>query len=299
VGSLGRAAGDRSEGPAGLSEVFAGPAAAHASGGALLVSQTRLGALTIARLLARHGKVSFAAPPSVTGGGVALLLCIAGGGTLRQGAQELGLARGDLALIALDRPLEARLSGRFVLVRRPSVAIPARGGGPATRLCRPAAGDRALLALARSLLLSLARQARRLGPEDIAPVQAICLDLLVRLSDRPGPLPEPALPARIRDVIEAHLTDPDLTPARIAAACGTSVRGLHRHFVGARMSVCEWIRARRLERCREELEDPRWSGRTITEIAFRWGFNDAAHFSRAFKAHYGTSPRAVRAGVAA
>jgi AraC-like DNA-binding protein len=38
-------------------------------------------------------------------------------------------------------------------------------------------------------------------------------------------------------------------------------------------------------------------GGNITEVAFRWGFNDMAHFSRAFKAHYGASARVVsRAG---
>ena len=33
----------------------------------------------------------------------------------------------------------------------------------------------------------------------------------------------------------------------------------------------------------------------ITEIAFRWGFNDSAHFSKAFRAEFGQSPRAYRA----
>jgi AraC-like DNA-binding protein len=33
----------------------------------------------------------------------------------------------------------------------------------------------------------------------------------------------------------------------------------------------------------------------VTDIAFSWGFNDAAHFSRAFRARFGCSPRALRA----
>jgi len=32
----------------------------------------------------------------------------------------------------------------------------------------------------------------------------------------------------------------------------------------------------------------------VTEIAFRWGFKDSAHFSRAFKREFGISPSEVR-----
>ena len=34
----------------------------------------------------------------------------------------------------------------------------------------------------------------------------------------------------------------------------------------------------------------------VSEIAFAWGFNDAAHFSRAFRERFGCSPRELRAG---
>jgi AraC-like DNA-binding protein len=33
---------------------------------------------------------------------------------------------------------------------------------------------------------------------------------------------------------------------------------------------------------------------SISEICFRWGFNDAAHFSRAFREQFATTPRAWR-----
>ena len=32
----------------------------------------------------------------------------------------------------------------------------------------------------------------------------------------------------------------------------------------------------------------------ISSIAHRWGFSDSSHFSRTFKAHYGSSPRDYR-----
>ena len=35
--------------------------------------------------------------------------------------------------------------------------------------------------------------------------------------------------------------------------------------------------------------------RPVGEVAARWGFPDAAHFSRAFRAEFGEPPSAVRA----
>ncbi len=98
----------------------------------------------------------------------------------------------------------------------------------------------------------------------------------------------------IQNFIEARLPDPTLTPSKVAAAYGISSRHLHRIFQRAGTSVGEWIRQRRLEKCRTDLADPRYAGHGIIQIAFHWGFNDASHFSRAFKAHFGVSPREYR-----
>jgi len=54
---------------------------------------------------------------------------------------------------------------------------------------------------------------------------------------------------------------------------------------------------RRLDATRRDLCDPALAARSISEIAFAWGFNDAAHFSRAFRARFGRSPRELRAGA--
>jgi transcriptional regulator GlxA family with amidase domain len=35
-------------------------------------------------------------------------------------------------------------------------------------------------------------------------------------------------------------------------------------------------------------------GRTVTEVALRWGFRSPAHFSRAYRAHFGRTPREER-----
>jgi AraC family transcriptional activator of tynA and feaB len=103
--------------------------------------------------------------------------------------------------------------------------------------------------------------------------------------------------ARIEHFIEAHLAEPSLNPSQIADAIGVSVRHLHRIFLSKGHTVAEWIRERRLERCRIDLVNPRLSERNITDIAFFWGFSDSAHFSKSFKKEFGLSPRAFRSHI--
>ena len=100
--------------------------------------------------------------------------------------------------------------------------------------------------------------------------------------------------SQIEQFIEAHLAEPGLSPADVAAAVGLSVRHLQRLFARNGTTAAEWIRERRLEHCRSDLCDPRFSRKSITEISFLWGFSDSAHFSRSFKTRFGASPRIFR-----
>jgi AraC-like DNA-binding protein len=101
--------------------------------------------------------------------------------------------------------------------------------------------------------------------------------------------------ARVKANIEAHLGDPDLSPAQIADANSMSVRYLYKLFEREETAVSEWIRHRRLDRSRRDIADPALSHETIFAIASRWGWASAAHFSRLFHATYGCSPREYRA----
>lgn len=92
--------------------------------------------------------------------------------------------------------------------------------------------------------------------------------------------------------IELNLGDGGLTPFKVAAAHGVSLRYLHLVFAEQDTSIGRWVRQRRLSHCHRELSQAGRGG-NITEVALRWGFNDMAHFSRAFRAQYGTSPRIV------
>jgi AraC-like DNA-binding protein len=116
--------------------------------------------------------------------------------------------------------------------------------------------------------------------------------------DATGPAPrysETLLP-QVTSYVYRHLGDPELTPARIAAAHFVSTRSLHRLFEPRGVSVAEWIRELRLTRCRRDLADPALAGESVGTIAARWGMRNPAHFSRLYRAAYGCCPRDHRPG---
>lgn len=99
---------------------------------------------------------------------------------------------------------------------------------------------------------------------------------------------------RIRNHVIEHLADPELSPAGIAAAVGLSIRYLHNLFADEPLRLMQWVQEQRLCRCQAALSSPKCSNLTIAQIAYAWGFNDAAHFSRTFRDRFGMSPRAFR-----
>jgi AraC-like DNA-binding protein len=104
-------------------------------------------------------------------------------------------------------------------------------------------------------------------------------------------------------LIEERLGDSAFCARVLAARAGLSRRRLDEIFVknfGRPVSAYIW--ERRLERARDMLHDVHHMGRTVTEIAFSVGFEDASHFSRAFRNRFGTAPSAWRSqatGIAA
>jgi len=102
---------------------------------------------------------------------------------------------------------------------------------------------------------------------------------------------------RIRDYIGQHLRDPALSIDRIAQVLNCSKRHLHKAFADEEVTLAYYILQRRLQACMRELRNPLHQQRTITDIAFSWGFNNGAHFSRVFREHAGLSPSDFRAAA--
>ncbi len=96
---------------------------------------------------------------------------------------------------------------------------------------------------------------------------------------------------RAQEFIEEHIHDDELNPAGIAQGIGISARYLSEIFAAEGTSPMRWVRQRRLELCRMELERQTGGQQLICEIAYSVGFTNVSSFNRAFKAHFGHSPR--------
>jgi AraC-like DNA-binding protein len=220
-----------------------------------------------------------------------------------QDGREASLAPGDIALADLSRPFRcAHRDRQAVCLTFPRALMPLNPDDVAQLTAVRIPGDRGAAALASSLI----RQLPRHLDDDDGPVQArlgtSVLDVLAvalaarldRQDDLPAETRQQALLQRIYAFIEEKLADPELSPTGIAAAHHVSLRYLHKLFETEGLPVASWIRQRRLDRCRKDLVDPALGTRPVGAIARRWGFLDAAHFSRVFRAAYGVPPSEYR-----
>jgi len=97
-----------------------------------------------------------------------------------------------------------------------------------------------------------------------------------------------------RQLIEQQLDDALLSPSTLAQQLGISLRQLYRLFDDDG-GVSRHIQQRRLRRSAEDLRSPHLGHESITQIAYRCGFTDSAHFSRAFKKQFSCTPSEYRA----
>ena len=103
------------------------------------------------------------------------------------------------------------------------------------------------------------------------------------------------LARRILRRLETDFADPDLSPEGLAAELGISKRYLQQLLAGSGTSFVQELTATRLDRASDMLSDPRASGLSVGEIAFRCGFLDPGYFARAFRKRFGRTPTEWRA----
>jgi AraC family transcriptional activator of tynA and feaB len=229
---------------------------------------------------------------------VVVLITRAGRETVSQGDAEAHLQPGDA--VAWDSTKPARftvwepLSKRSLLIPRAALdevggrswmtgGVMLNGHAPATRLLT-------------TYLDTLSQALPDLNSSAVSAARNATLELFIGALRTDGDVPStstarPALRAAMDRFIEQHLLDDVVTPAAIATAHGVSTRTVNRVFNATGQTVSEVVRVRRLARARDDLTK---SDRPISAIAHRWGFSDTSHFSRTFKAHYGSSPTDYR-----
>lgn len=146
-------------------------------------------------------------------------------------------------------------------------------------------------------LLSLWEQLKQGNLREFAPsISEKFLDMLAHLYSSQFPHFSSTAVRRINEakqLIEAQLSNPELSVESVASCMNISSRYLRGLFHGTeKLSV--YILRRRLEESAFQLGSITQQHSSITAIAFRCGFNSAAHFSRAFHKHFGQTPREFR-----
>ena len=227
-----------------------------------------------------------------------ILYLLRGRERLVQGGSDIDLRAGFFTLWDSTRPIDFTVPDPLQKI---TLLIPQHlleAALPAARHLTGQAidGRQGVGALFATHLRALVRETRDGAPEATDPILRATFDLLAAackpaasgLGSGPGDL----LRVRIRDFILSRLGDPELEPGMIAAALGVSLRHLHRVFAAGGCPLDRWIWRQRLERCRQDLLNR--PPEPVSQIAFRWGFSDAAHFSRAFRGQFGVTPTQFR-----
>lgn len=221
----------------------------------------------------------------------------------RQDGREAHLLPGDFTLCDTTRPYEILFEkpNRMFVLGIPDTLMRRHLACPENVVAIPMSGQQGLSGLLSHFLRGFWRQCH----EEIDPLVApkltrAILDLTasaytaVPRSQADRSSLATAHRNRIVNYIEAHLGDPDLTPMKVAQACKMTPRYLHHLFSQESETVARYILRRRLEECSRALVLPAQRGRTVTSIAFDYGFNSPTHFGRVFRARYGVTPREYR-----
>jgi AraC-like DNA-binding protein len=228
---------------------------------------------------------------------------IKGAITVVQSGREVVIRAGEFAIVDTDRPYETHVSAEFgfAFLHVPRVRI-ARRIGPFESLTGLAfSPDLVYTQLAIDHISSVLKVVDRIEGAPAHRIAEQVLDLLSmamweRMDRKPlfASTHRFALFCRTKDVIDRLLFDPELSLTVVAAAIQLSPRYVSALFSDCGMSYRRYVLEQRLARCARDLSTPWLVHRSVTEIALSWGFVDAAHFSRTFKAQYGVPPREYR-----
>lgn len=228
-----------------------------------------------------------------------------GHGAVVQDGRHAALAPGDFALYDSTRPYELRFDGPFqqYVLKLPGATLRTALRDTHRLTATQVSGARGAGHLMLNMIRTLAADIDTLAPESaVAVADSVTQILIAGLSALPAarqrqPSHLTALHReQIKACVRARLHEPGLSVASVAAQLRLAPSTLHRAWAGEPCSLADWIWAQRLDAARRDLCDPTLATRSVSQIAFSWGFSDAAHFSRAFRARFRCAPSELRSG---
>jgi acetamidase/formamidase/AraC-like DNA-binding protein len=264
-------------------------------------SQTSLGGFELSVLASVAQAIEFDSDAAKS---VMIALILDGEATFTADGKRESLAKNDLICVPARERASLAFTSHFrvFVVRAPHAAIGGRLFAASSMRAGRIGGDAGIGHVFVSFLASIGQSLDTLSADELRPIELALAELIVaslaahqRGTDAARLTPaQAAIFSRVCRSIDARLGDSQITLPLIAKEERVSPRYLQKLFEAAGQSFSGYLRSRRLERCRAELVDPHYAKMSISGICFRWGFNDPAHFSRAFREQYQTSPRAFR-----
>ena len=220
-----------------------------------------------------------------------------------QDGREAVVSAGQFVVYDTTRPYELRFNDNFsqTIVQVPRKLLHQRVGSFDALTATTFSNERPLERLVYDFLISMSRTVDHVDALTGTRLLEQALDLVAmafaeRMQDCPPgqSFHRSALLYRLKNYILINLRDPELSMSRAAAAVGISTRYASDLMATEQISFRSYVQAQRLEHCKRDLVDPAYTARHVSDIAFAWGFNDLAHFSRVFKDRFGASPREWR-----
>ncbi len=262
---------------------------------------TEVGGIRFVEATSTPTRVVHSHPSPVRSDAAAYLIHLQAGGTCvnRQAGREVLLGPGDFVLCDNTLPCELLLGGdnAMLVLRIPQPLLERRLPMPEVYINRhmPAKHGGSLLAARFATLLW---EQWRVSPSPLIGdrlADSVCNLLAAAfLESADGPSDESTTQTRWRlrlgRFVDAHLRDPNLTPTQIARHFRISPRYVHKLYACEAESLGKYILRRRLEECHRALGDRAQAAKTISAIAFEWGFNNTTHFARVFRERFGHAP---------
>jgi AraC family transcriptional regulator, positive regulator of tynA and feaB len=230
------------------------------------------------------------------------VVLLSGDYALEQDGKEAVLQPGDMTIYDATRPHRVQCPKDFgkLILSIPRPLLRARMARVEHCTALKISGAGGIGAETSEFLRAASQQADKLTAQDISTLADHALDLLtlavasVRPADFTLSRSRSVSLYRIKALIEKCLQDNDLDTAMIARRAGLSARYINGLFGEEGTSLMRYVWKRRLENCAKDMREPRHDSDPIADIAFRWGFGDAAQYRRAFKQHFGRAPREFR-----
>ncbi len=256
------------------------------------LARWHLGPVGIAR--ARSGRAQVRREINRNGHNVLLHLQRRGRLTMLHGETAVSGGMGDILIADDSRPYAIDISdANECLILQVPAALLGDGVGLDALHGRLLPGQDPHVAFLNHMLLGIWEQRAMLGAFDDG-VGELLVDAtrLVCRQQRSAPFVAGSAETPVAYALR-HLNDPELGTASLCAATGLSPRAVQKAFLRETgLTPTAFVTERRLTRAAELLvAEP---GRSVTDIAFALGFNDAAFFSRCFRRRFGTTPREWR-----